>query len=145
MHGAGVQWMGAIPNSQKPRRLLEGLGTQARDFLQGFPGSEGAVTVPVLHDSLGQPGTQARNVGEQLAAGGVQLHAHIVDATAHHIVQAFLEGLLVDIVLVLAHTDGLGVYLDQFGQGVHEAAADGNSPPDGNVLIGKLSPRHLRG
>ena len=47
--------------------------------------------------------------------------------------------------LVLADPDRLGVDLDQLGQGVHQPPADGDAPPDGNILVGKLLPGRLGG
>ena len=144
MHRAGVQGLGARSDAQKPGRLFKSPGSQARHLLQGVSGGKGAVAVPVRHDGVGQTGSQAGNVGQQLRAGGVQLHPHLVDATGHHIVQALLQSLLINVVLVLAHTDGLGVDLDQFGQGVHEPTTDGDRPTYGDVLIREFGSRRLR-
>ena len=109
MHGAGVQWMGALSNSQKPRRLLEGLGTQARDLLQGFPGGKGTVTVPILHNSLGQtraPGQKRKRATRRWRCSTPRppLLTQLPTTSS----RPFLQGFLVDVVLVLAHTDGLG-------------------------------------
>jgi len=41
-------------------------------------------------------------------------------------------------VLVLAHTDGLGVDLDELGEWVHEPAADGDRAADRDILLGEL-------
>ena len=67
-------------------------------------------------------GPQPGNVRQQLDAGLVEIHPHAVDATDHHIVERLLEGRRVNVVLVLADADGLGVDLDQLRQGVHAVA-----------------------
>jgi len=48
-------------------------------------------------------------------------------------------------VLVLPHADGSGVDLHQLRQGVLEAAADGDGPPEGEVQVGELPPGRLGG
>ena len=94
--------------------------------------------VAVSDDVGGQRGAQAGHVAEQLLAGGVQFHAHAVDAAHHHVVQAALERGLIHIVLVLADADGLGIELHQFRQRIHEPAADGDRAAHGEVVVGKL-------
>ena len=48
---------------------------------------------------------------------GVQIHAHGIDAVLHHAVQRLSQALLRHIVLILPHTDGLGIDLDQLRKG----------------------------
>ena len=78
-------------------------------------------------------------------AGGVEVHAYAVHAAFHRAVEAFFQLMLVYIVLVLAHADAFGVYFDEFGQGVHEPAANADGTPHGEVFIGKLFPRRFGG
>ena len=40
--------------------------------------------------------------------------------------------------LVLADADRLGIDLDQFGQGILQAAGDGDGTADGDVEVGKF-------
>ena len=68
---------------------------------------------------------QARNVREQLLTRGVDLYADAVDAGDDDIVEAAFERRFVDVVLILTDADRLGINLDQFGQRVHETAANG--------------------
>ena len=63
----------------------------------------------------------------------------------HHIVQSLLELLLVHVVLVLSHADGLRVYFDQLGHGVHQTTADGHGAAHRDVAVGKLAPGGLGG
>ena len=46
--------------------------------------------------------------------------------------------MLVDVVLVLADADAFRVDFDQFGEGVHEASADGDGSADGDVFGGEF-------
>ena len=45
--------------------------------------------------------------------------------------------------LVKAHADGLGVYLDELGQGILQPAPDGNRPADRQVELGELVAGHV--
>ena len=52
---------------------------------------------------------------------------------------------LVDVVLVLADADRLGIDLDQFGERVLQAARNGDGAAHGEIEIGKLLARDVRG
>ena len=123
VHGAGIQRVPPLAYAQETGGLLESLGPEARHFLQFDARRESPVGVAVIHYVLGESGVKAGNIGKQFAAGGVNFHAHAVDAALHGGVQAFLEAALVHVVLVLAHAYGFRVYLHQLGQRVHKAAA----------------------
>ena len=97
------------------------------------------------HDFVGQRGTDAADVGEEFARGGVEFDAHAVDAAHHGVAQALGEHLLVHVVLVLPHANALGVNLDELGEGVHEAAPDADGATYGDVVVGKLAARHIAG
>lgn len=88
---------------QEAGALLKGLGAEAGHLEKIPAGLEGAVFVAVSHDIAGERGAEAGNVGEELLAGSVQIHAHGVDAADDHVVEAALEFGLVDVVLVLPH------------------------------------------
>ena len=49
-----------------------------------------------------------------------------------------LQFRLVNIVLVLSHTDGLGIYLYQFCLGVGKATTDAHGTTHGDIVVGKL-------
>ena len=136
MHAGHVQRVVAAPDAQKARALLEGLGTQARDFEQVLPCFEHAIGIAPAHHGLGHAARQARHTGEQRNARRVQVHAHRVHAVFNHGVQRFGQLALVHIVLILAHTDRLGVDLDQFGQGVLQTAGNGCRAAQAHVHVG---------
>ena len=63
----------------------------------------------IVHNILGQHGTEASHIGEQLARGGVHVHTHLVHATLHREVECVAQHRLVHIVLILPHAYALGV------------------------------------
>ena len=88
---------------------------------------------------------QARYVGQEPAAGGVQLDTDAVDATGDDVVEAVLQRRLVDVVLILADADRLRIDLHQLGEGVGKASADGHRAAHGQVVFGELVARHRGG
>src|SRR5690606_4781663 len=70
--------------------------------------------------------------------GRVELDADVVDAALDHLVELLGEQGLVHVVLVLAHADGLGIDLDQLGQGILQAARDGDGAAYRDVEVGEL-------
>ncbi len=58
------------------------------------------------------------------------------DAILDHGVERARQRVLVDVVLVLAHADGLGFDLHQLRQRILQAAGDGNRAADRHVEIG---------
>ena len=119
VYSTGVQGVLCATYAEESGSLLEGFGSEARHFHQCFAGGESPVLVAVIHDVLRQGRSDAGNVGQQLLAGGVQLHSHVVDAALHGGLQTLLQHFLVHIVLVLPHADGFRVNLHQFGQRIH--------------------------
>ena len=55
-----------------------------------------------------------------------------------------LQLALIHVVLILAHADGLGIDLYQFGQRVLQTPRDGNGAAHGEVEIGKFLARDIR-
>src|SRR5699024_4987525 len=121
----GVQRVVTGGDPQKTRALLEGLGPQTRYRTQLLAGTEGAVGVTVRHDVAGQRRGDARDPGQQRRGGGVDIHPHTVDTVLHNRVQGAGQLGFGQVVLVLTHTDRLGVDLDQFGERVLQTAGDG--------------------
>ena len=65
-----------------------------------------------------------------------------VDAAFDHSFERLLKLALIDIVLVLAHADGLGIDLHQLRERVLQAAGNGDGAAHGQIEIGKLLPRN---
>ena len=70
--------------------------------------------------------------------GGIDVHTHGIDAILHHALEGTVQTGGLHIVLILAHTDALGVDLDQLGQGVLQASGDGHSRALHHVEIGEF-------
>ena len=145
MHSRVVQRVGRPGDAQEPRTLLERLGAEARHLLELIAAGKISVCLPVIGDGLGKGRADAAHILQEVRTGRIEGNAHGVDAAFHGVVQLLLEKGLVYIVLILPHSEGLGVYLDQFCQGIHETPADGNRAPHRNVVLGEFLTPHLGG
>jgi hypothetical protein len=96
--------VGAAPDAEEVRCLLEGFFAEAGDFFQLLTGGEGTVFIPPSDDVFREGSIQPGDVGEQLLGGGVQLHAHSVDRADNGIIKAGLESALIDIVQILLNS-----------------------------------------
>ena len=67
-------------------------------------------------DSLGQHRAKARHMCQKRGRGRVQINANRVHGVFDHGIQRFGQAGLINVVLVLAHADGFGLDLDQFGK-----------------------------
>ena len=144
MHGAAVERILRPLDPEETGALLEGFLAQAGHLHELPAGLVAACLGTVSDDVVGQCGADAGHVLQQVRAGRIQVHAHAVHAAFHRIVQLLVQERLVHIVLVLADSQGFRVDLHQFGQRVHQAAADGDRAADGHVLVGELLPGHVR-
>ncbi len=52
-------------------------------------------------------------MGEQLGACAVEFHSNTIDTAGHGVIQAFFQGRLVDVMLVLTNSNGFGIQLYQ--------------------------------
>ncbi len=136
-----VQQVFAAGDAQKAGALLKGLGPQLGRFQQRLAVGEGAVFRPIGRDVFGHGFADARDPLQQGGGGGVEIHAHSVDAILHHAVQGLAQPGLGHIVLILPHADGFGVDLHQLRQRVLEAAGDGNRRTQRHVKLRKLLSR----
>ena len=132
-------------HTKEASSLFEGLGAEARHLEKVAPCTERTVGGTQCHDAFRQRGADARDVGEQFGAGGVDIHSHGVDARRHDLFEGATQGVLVDIMLVLAHAQRAGVDLDEFGQRVHEPAPDGYGPAHSDVVVGEFCAGDLGG
>jgi hypothetical protein len=106
------------------------------DFPQSLARLESPVFISMPDDGFGHPLVDARNVLQQGWRGGVEIHPHMVDRRLDHGVQSLAQLLLIHVVLVEAHADGARLDLDQLGQGVLQAAGDGDRAAHGDVHVG---------
>ena len=145
MHRRVVQRIVAVGNTQETSTLLESLRSHPGHLQEVAPRGKRSVLGTIVHNVPGQLGPQAGDVGQQVPAGRVHIHADQIHTAFHRLVQRLLQGSLIDIVLILPHPDGLRVNLHQLGQRVHQAATDGHSPAHRHVIFRKLLAGHLRG
>ena len=138
VHAGHVQRVATAANSQKPCALLESFGTQTGHLQKLLAVVERAVGLAPAHHRLGHAARQARDPAEQRHAGSVEVHPNRVHAVFHHGFQAFDQIALVHVVLVLAHADGFGVDLDQFGQRVLQPPGDAGRAAQAHIHVGHL-------
>jgi hypothetical protein len=114
----------AVADAQEAGGLLEGLVAEARHVLQQ-PCAEGkAPCVAVGTMFAGQRGVEAGDAGEQGAEAVFTSTPTAFTQSSTTASSARARRGLVDVVLVLADADRLGIDLDQFGQRVLQAAGD---------------------
>ena len=99
----------------------------------------------VVHYVLRQHRSQTGDIGQEVLAGGIDIHTHVVHHALHGLLQALTQLGLIHIVLVLSHTDGLWFNLHQLRKRVNQPSSDAHRAAYGHVLIGKLLPCNLAG
>ena len=104
--------------------MHEGYRTEARHLLKFGTRLERSVLLAIFDDVLGCSSVESADVHQQVAACGIEVNAYGVHARFYNHIQALLQFVLVDIVLILTYTNALGVYLYKFGKRVHESATD---------------------
>ncbi len=142
--GAGVERVLGAGDAQEAGALREGGRTEARHFLQLLARGEGAMLTAVVDDVLRQRWPEPTDVGQQVLRRRVDVDADGIDAQLHRLVEAVAQLRLVDVVLILSHADALRVNLHQFGQRIHQSAADAHGAAHSDILVGELLARHLR-
>ena len=144
MNCRSVERMLSIDNAEEPCRLLKCFGTKVRHFESALR----VLNAPFFSRCFtSEPDWfgDASHIREKRGGGGVEIDSDHIDARLHHLVEVFLEIALIDIMLVLPHTDRLGLHLDQFGQGILKAAANRDRAARGDIFVGKFRDRLGRG
>ncbi|KGE04476.1 hypothetical protein HRUBRA_00941 [Pseudohaliea rubra DSM 19751] len=145
VHRRSVEGVVAVINAQEARGLLEGAGAEAGYVQKGAPAREGAVAVAVGDDGCGEARRQTGNPRQERRRGHVHVDADGVHAVLHYGIELPGQRDLADVMLVLAHADGFGLDLHQFGERVLQAPGDGDGAPEGHIQIGEFLRRQLRG
>ena len=94
-------------------------------------------------DVFGHRRRNARHIAQKARARRVDVHAHAVHHVLHHVPERARELRLVEVVLVLAHADGLRRNLDELRERVLQAASQTHGAARGDVEIGVLLAREL--
>ena len=138
MHGTVVERILGTRDAEKSGTLLEGRGSEARHLHKLCSRCERSVGTTVFHNILCESRTESADVGEEMLTGGVEIYTYRVDATLHCEVERLLQLRLVNIVLVLSHSDALRVNLHEFGKRIHQSPAYAHSSSHSNILVGKF-------
>ena len=134
MDARRVQRVFAVSHPQEARALLEGPGPELRNFLQRLPRRD-SVLLPVGNNVLCQGGADACHMAQQLRRGRGDLHADLVHALLHHAVQRVGQFILLQVVLILSHTDRLRIDLHQFCQRILHPPCNGDRAALGHVKV----------
>ena len=118
--------------------MFVGFLAETRHLQQLLAALETAVFVTVFHYVACYLRTYAADVRKQLLAGGVEFYADCIDAALYDMAELFVKKLLVYVVLILSDADRLRIDLDQFGERIHEAAADAHSASHSDVIFWEL-------
>ena len=113
-----IERLVAAPNSEETSCLLECLVAQFCDRCQLSSIRKSSAGVAKRDDILGELGADPGDERKQRCARHVQVDAHIVNARLDNAIQAFSELYLINVVLVLADSDGLRIELHQFREGM---------------------------
>ncbi len=133
--GGGVERVCGFAYAEESGSLFDGLVGEAVGLGELGAGFEWSVFVAEGDDVFGDGAVEAGDVAEELFAGGIDFDADSVHAAHDAVVEGVFEGMLIDVVLVLADADAFRVDFDEFGEGVHEATADGDGSADGHVFV----------
>ena len=145
MYGGVIQHALALRHPQKAGALLEGLGPQLGYLLDLGPGGKGAVFLPVGHHIFRRGAIKPGHPLKQRGGGGVYVHAYSVNTVLHYAAQGLVQLLGGHIMLILTHTDGLGVDFYQLGQGVLQPPGNGHRRAQIYIELGELLGSQLAG
>jgi hypothetical protein len=123
---------------EEPGRLGEGDRPDPLDLHQLLAVVVGTVLRPVVDHPTRRELVQARDVAQERDAGRVEVDPHEVDAAGDDRLERLLELLGIDVVLVEADADVLGLDLDQLGERVLEPPADRDRAAERGVVLGEL-------
>ena len=111
VHGGVVERVSATGYTQETGTLLESFCAHLGHIEQRTPIRERAVLGAVVDDILRHYRSHAGDIRQQVLAGSIDIHTHIVHHTFYRLVEASLEFRLIDVVLVLSDTNALRVDL----------------------------------
>src|SRR5947209_8584298 len=113
-------------DSQESGRLGEAGRTHAGNLQELLPAAKRPMLLSIVHQLAGNQLVESGDVAQQRNTGGVQLDTDVVDTRLDDRLQRLLEPLPLNIVLIKADTDILGIDLDQLAERVLQAPADRN-------------------
>ena len=139
MDSRRVQRLRALVDAQKSRGLLVGLWADPLDssqLLHPLKASAARLALACLHNLLSGPRVEAGDAGEQGGGGDVQIHAHCVHRRLNDLVEAVSEASLVDVMLIHAHPEGLGIDFDELRERILHAPRKGHGTAERDIHAG---------
>ena len=125
----------ASMDSQKAGTLRKGSISQAADFQEFAAALEAAVFIAIGYDVFGDGGIDTGNMAQQGRGCCVQIYADMIDGGFNGSIERASEFFLVDIMLILSDTNGLGIDLYQFGERILYPAGNRYGPTDGHIIV----------
>jgi len=144
VHRRGIERIIAIADTQETRRLLEGLVAQTRHFQDVFAVLESTIGIAIADNIRRQRRRQAGNPRQQGCGGHVYIHADRIHAIFDHGIEHARELRLVHIVLILPHTNGFRVDLDEFRQRVLQTTGNRHRAANTDIQIGEFPGSQFR-
>lgn len=136
VHGGVVERFRSSADAEESGGLLESFLSESWDFEEIATGVEGAVFVAPGDDFTGEDCADTGDVCEERGAGRVQIDSDGIHARFHFAIECFSEECLIDIVLVLADSDGAGVDFDEFCEWILESVSDADGAANGDIEFG---------
>ena len=143
MYTGAVQRITPFVYPHKSGTLLEGLWPELCHLQKLLTALKAPVFLPVSHDIFRKRPRNAGNIRKQRCRCRVQVHAHPVHTVFHHTAQSFAQPLLVHIMLVLPHPDGLRIYFNQLCQRILKPPRYGYCAPLSHIEFRKFLRRQL--
>ena len=143
MHRRGIQRL-LSAHPQEAGTLFKGFRSQFADLFKVCTGGK-PVFIPIGNNILGNGVINARHMAQKFHRGRLKVHADRGHTVLHHTRQRPLQLRLLEIVLILADTNGLGVNLDQFRQRILHAPRNGNRSALKHRILGQFLGRVLGG
>ena len=138
MDAGTVEHLRALRHAQEAGCLLVGFLPELRHLQHLFARGKGTVFLPIGYDVFCRGRIQSGDAPQQGGGGRIQIHADGVDAVLDHAAQSLVQPFFRHVMLILPHTDGLGVDFDQLGQRILQAARDGDGTAQIYVVLGEL-------
>ena len=138
MHRTIVKRVFSTWYTQETRTLYICYRTKTGNLLQFSTRLKGTVLVSILYDILGCRGIQSADIHQQVTTCRVKINTNSVNTRLYNYIQTLLQLSLINIMLILADTYTLGIYLHKLGKWIHKSSTYRNSTTNSNILIRKL-------
>ena len=145
MDPSGVERVVAAGDLEEPGSLDERGVSKPGNLLKLLAILERSMFQTIFVQSSCRQLIQAGHGAEQCWAGGINVHADIIDAGFDNGVERIAKMSRFDVMLIHANADIGRVDLDQFGERVKQSSCDGDSAPLHRIVFGQLLPADRAG